>query len=493
MRPRTPSALRSMTEQRAVIDIGSNTVRLVIYGGPMRAPSVLLNEKITARLGKGVAETGHLTEKAAGVTLAALARFALVLQMRGVTEVKTVATAAVRDAANGTDFLSSVRALGLDPRLLSGVEEAVASANGVLGAFPGAQGVVADLGGGSLELVHVAAGQCHHGTSLPFGTLRLPHLRAAGPAVFARGIRKAIDDAAWHCAEGEALYLVGGSHRALARYAMHQLNWPLDDPHGFEIMPEAALSLSRAVLRGKLPADVPGLAASRLASLPDTAALLAALVREVRPERLVFSAWGLREGLIQMGLSPAERAQDPLVAGVSAFTEALGCPSAIAAMVAGWTTAANPADGESNESLRLAATMLALAAHRVEPNLRAELVADWALRKRWIGADTRGRAMMATCALASSGRLAALPDLSAVISPASQREAVLWGLAIRLCRRFSSGSAQALSNSSLFVEGPQLVLAVREPYPALVTDPVEKDLRQLAERLGLQPSFRRAV
>lgn len=491
MRQRDPSSGPGESEQRAIIDIGSNTVRLVVYGGPPRAPVVQLNEKVTARLGKGVAEAGLLSDKSMGVALAALRRYALLLTLRDVGVVETVATAAVRDAGNGAQFLEAVAALGLKPRLLSGEEEAVTSAMGVVGAFPGAaKGVVADLGGGSLELVHVDGARCEHGGSLPFGTLRLPQLRALGPAAFAGRIRKALDAAEWHCAEGEALYLVGGSHRAFARFAMRHLQWPLDDPHGFELAPEAALKICRSVLRGKLPAGSVGIANSRLASLPDTAALLAVLVREVRPAKLVFSAWGLREGLVFRSLAGVVQAQDPLVAGVAAFTESLGSPAAGAAMVAGWTSAANPADGANGEGLRLAATMIALASRRIEPNMRAQQVVDWALRKRWIGLDARGRAILAACALADAGRMPLPDSLGKLASAQDLREAVAWGLAIRLCRRFSGISAQALSNSALAVEGPQLVLSVREPFGALVTEAAEKDLRLLAERLGLQASLR---
>ena len=120
-----------MSEPRAVIDIGSNTIRLVIYGGPPRAPAVLYNEKITARLGRGVAENGRLGARAAGVGLASLARFATLTRLKGITEVDTVATAAVRDASDGQAFLEKVRGLGLNPRLLSGEEEAITSAMGV--------------------------------------------------------------------------------------------------------------------------------------------------------------------------------------------------------------------------------------------------------------------------------------------------------------------------------------------------------------------------
>ncbi len=473
-----------MTEQRAIIDIGSNTVRLVVYGGPRRAPTILLNEKVTARLGKGLSETGLLSDKAMAAALAALRRYAMLLELKGVRDVQCVATAASRDAANGGEFLSAVRALGLEPRLLSGEEEAAASAMGVIGAFPGCKGVVADLGGGSLELIHIDGAASDHGTSLPFGTLRLPALREGGPAKFERRISKALDVAEWHCAPGEAIYLVGGSHRALARYAMVQQDWPIDDPHGFALSPELALSVCGSAMLGQAP-PIPDISASRLASLPDTAALLAQLVRELKPARLVFSSWGLREGLLFADLDPSERALDPLVAGVAAFTEALGCPAPLSLKLADWTAAV----GGDRDNLRRAAIMLALASQRIEPNLRAGQIIDWALRKRWIGLSAADRALLAACGLANSGRLARTEGLDAIAPQAAVKQAIVWGLAVRLARRFSALSEKALAGSSLAVESDRLVFTARKPYAALFSDAVERDLRKLAEWMGKKPTF----
>ena len=145
--------------QRAVIDIGSNTVRLVVYSGPQRAPDVWLNEKVTAQLGRDLARTGKMPAEAITIAMRGLTRFATVLKDIEVTNVRTVATAAVRDARNGRKFVKQVEALGLDVEVLSGEEEATTSAYGVIGSFPGAQGVVADLGGGSLELVAIGNGE----------------------------------------------------------------------------------------------------------------------------------------------------------------------------------------------------------------------------------------------------------------------------------------------------------------------------------------------
>jgi exopolyphosphatase/guanosine-5'-triphosphate,3'-diphosphate pyrophosphatase len=479
-----------VNERRAIIDIGSNSVRLVVYGAPARAPSVLLNEKVTARLGKNVGSEGRLSTKATKAALAALARYAALLRLMEVADVQTVATAAVRDAGNGADFLAAVGALGLAPRLLSGEEEAAASARGVMAAFPGARGLVADLGGGSLELTELDGAACRHGVTMPLGTLRLAAMRAAGPRQFAARVRKMLRAADQAEGAGRPLYLVGGSFRALARYAMDRLDWPLDDPHGWELDPETAIRLCRRLAATKAPPAIPRLSPARLASLPDAAALLAVLAREIGPASLVFSAWGLREGLLFARLSPALRAQDPLIAGVSAFAESLDVPPASAAMVAGWAAEVAASHDAGRERLRLAATMLALAAQRVEPNLRMEQAMDWALRKRWIGIDDRERAVLAMAALANTGRTATPPEFLRLAGSAELREAVLWGLTTRLGRRFGGGVAPSLSGSSLRRDGGRLTLTIAPALAALHTEAVDKDLRLLAGWLEAEPVVR---
>jgi len=554
--------VQAVTErQRAIIDIGSNTVRLVIFGGPTRVPVTLYNEKVTARLGRGVAEDGRLSAKSMRVALASLARFAALLRLRGVSDVECVATAAVRDASNGESFLARIAELGLSPRLLSGEEEALTGAHGVLAAFPGAHGVVADLGGGSLELTDIAADRCTHGISMPLGTLRLPILRNGGAGRFARGVRKMLGVAEGTVAPGQDLYLVGGSWRALARYAMDLEEWPIDDPHGFELAPAAALTLARSLMAmqshdgrmekaalarasvlgrlsssralGEQPLDVltpnksgqakstakngqvkrespkirlvktgldevPGISSSRLASLPDAAALLGVLVREMKPGRLIFSSWGLREGVLARRFSPEVRALDPLVVAATDFVEGLDRTiPVVARLVVEWTGAvakypgseASPGDELAYGPLRLAATMLALASMRSEPNLRAELGTDWALRKRWIGVNAQGRAMLAMAMRANNGRGAIPADLLRLAPAQRLREAQAWGLAIRLCRRLTGPSPEALAATSLTIHDDQLVLRACGDMAVLYSDTVARDHRWLAETLGLEAVF----
>ncbi len=480
-----------MNHQRAIIDIGSNTVRLVVYGGPRRAPIVLLNEKVTPRLGREVAKSGVISDKAMQLALSALRRYVTLLKLMNVTDVQTVATAATRDAENGHIFIAEVEKLGLTPRLLSGEEEARTSAMGVIGAFPLASGMAGDLGGGSLELTDIADGGCGDAITLPLGTLRLRQLRADGDTAFRNKVRKMLRSANWQHGEGEAFYIVGGSWRALAMYAMHHLDWPMDDPHDFEILPGALSKVCAEIVAGKTKdAVVPRIASSRMESLPDAAALLDCLVEETKPSRIVFSSWGLREGLLYTSLAPREQQQDPVIAGVAAFVKLHDVTPDTAALVVDWIGDILPGTDRVDLQFRTAATMLALAALRLEPNVRTEDALAWALRKRWIGLDARGRALFAAVSLANAGET----QLPKSISPFADKDdlywAVAWGLAIRLCRKLANCNAQGLAHSSIAIEGDRIVLTLDELTAPLYSHSVTKNLGKLAEWLELEPETR---
>ena len=491
---RTAAALER--PDRAVIDIGSNTVRLVVYAGSVRAPEVFLNEKVTARLGQDLSTTGLMPEPAMQSALTMLARFVTILADLDIEDVQTVATAAVRDARNGTDFLARVSALGLVPRLLSGEEEAQTSATGVIGAFPDAAGTVADLGGGSLELVRIGNGQSHGGISLPLGTLRLPALRERGAEAFRSQVARIIADAD---GAGEAtgrLYMVGGTWRAFAAYAMRAADHPLTDPHGYRLATADADRYARTVEKCSLGelSKIKGVSKSRAAVLPDAAAMLRVLLAELKPDSLTFSAWGLREGLLYGGLDVAARQQDPLLSAIGQFTEPRGASPALAATITGWTADVASGDEVSgdggSERLRLAATMLAIAAARLEPNMRLRHALDWALEKRWLAIDAAGRARLAAALHGACGKPVIDPDLLRLTSEDRLREAVGWGLAIRLCRRLGAGSHVSLMTSTLRREDDRLVLWVDPARAALAAGPVLGDLRNLAQWMGLDHELR---
>jgi exopolyphosphatase/guanosine-5'-triphosphate,3'-diphosphate pyrophosphatase len=477
---------------RAVVDIGSNTVRLVIYCGSRRAPHTWLNEKVSARLGRDLSATGRLPEKAMAQALAALERYGLLLADLGIENVQTVATAAVREAVNGEDFLARVREAGLSPRLLSGEEEAFGAAFGVIGAFPGARGTVADLGGGSLELVMIEHDDCHDGVSLPLGTLRLPALRRQGPAAFRAAIERELARAGWASAHSGPLYMVGGTWRALAAFAIDRGNYPLNQPHGFTLDRDNADGFAREVMRlsPETLMAIRGISASRAAGLPDAAAMLRVMLAELQPDGLVFSGWGLREGLLFEPLPPHERSQDPLLSAVAEFTAARGGSPAEAAAIAEWIGRAIPADEAQDHRLRLATTMLALAGRHIEPAQRATHVYEWAIEKGWIGLDSCGRARMAAALLAACGKVAPPPALERLADWNRLSAGIGWGLAIRLCRRLSAGSLTTLASTTLRREGTTLVLELPSARRSLASDKVVGDLKTLAQWMALEPELR---
>ncbi|AWW75489.1 exopolyphosphatase [Erythrobacter sp. KY5] len=476
------------TPGRAIIDIGSNTVRMVIYGGTMRAPTVLLNEKVSPRLGRDIATDGKLADEAIDLAMRGLKRFALLLEDLGVDDVETVATAAVREASNGAEFVAELRKLGFQPRIISGEEEACLSANGVAGAFPGATGTVADLGGGSLELVSVVNGQPGDAVSLPLGTLRLPEYRGDSRSAMRKAIEKALKKGAPRIEKGQPLYLVGGTLRTMAVYAMQEQGHPLSDPHGFMLEPdEAKAHIGKALAKETVDSlkERDRISAMRAEKLPDASVLAEAMLSRFDPSCLIFSSWGLREGLLYDRLPDHAKAQDPLLAGVGVFATQRGAPQTLAARIAGWTVDAAPTQKHGSERLRLAATMLALASMQIEPNIRLPQAIDWALHKRWIAVSSKDRAMLAA-AIAANGNAAELPgEVRELASEEALDEAMCWGLAVRLARRLGARSRRSLQVSRLLVEDKTLILRLAESHSDLFGVPTEKDMKLLAGKLDL--------
>lgn len=478
--------------ERAIIDIGSNTVRMVVYGGTMRAPTVLLNEKVAARLGRDIASTGNLPQEAIDLAMRGLRRYVLLLEELGIDDVETVATAASRDAENGDDFIAAVESLGLKPRLISGVEEARLSASGVEGAFPGADGVVADLGGGSLELVRIGEQASGEAASLPLGTLRLGEYRQKKASDTRKSLGRELKLAGWGKAANAPLYLVGGTWRSMAVYAMQARNYPLSDPHGFQLSNKEAWQLAEELAQSNPDTlrQIDRISSMRSASMPDAALLLQALLKKLEPTQLIFSSWGLREGLLYDRLEGHEKAQDPLLAGVANFAAQRGAPPILATRIAGWTADALPQRSglriKGAERLRAAATMLSLASMQIEPNVRHNHVVDWALHKRWLAIDAQGRAMLAAAISANGNRCNLRDELYQLASEDAVEQAICWGLATRLARRIGARSPRSFQVSRLALEKNKLVLKLADSHRDLFGVPNEKDITLLADRLGVE-------
>ena len=286
--------------RHAIIDIGSNSIRLVVFGGSRQTPEVLYDDKLMAGLGRGVTARGMLDRRAMDRAIAELARYAALIDLIEPTSLQAVATAAVRDAGNGVQFLERVSALGLPVRLLSGEEEARASAWGVIATHPGINGIVADLGGGSLELARVESDTVHECTSFRLGIMPVAAIRATGRGKLRSALKRELAGLDWlGQVRGQSLVLVGGAWRALDKARVHLFGCAA----GEAFAAEQTRTIKNAVreLSVQRLTAIPGVNTARAPQLSHAAALLRALVSELQPADVMVSDAGLREGLLFKG------------------------------------------------------------------------------------------------------------------------------------------------------------------------------------------------
>lgn len=461
-------------------------MRLVVYAGPPRIPTPIFNEKVLAGLGAGLEKSGVLSEEARDKTLAALRRFRLLLDHMKVRKTRVVATAAVRDASNGADFVREIEQIGLPCEVLTAQEEAELAGEGVISGIPEADGIVGDLGGGSLELVDVENGRSNDGISLPLGVLRLDS--SFGGEREARKLLKAAlkKSPIKEEANGRAFYMVGGSWRALARIDMLATDFPLPITHQYRMKPSRAKEL-RKLVRAIDPRLSMVATPPRLATSPVAAMLLELLVDELEPSQLVVSTYGIREGLLYSKLKPSQRRVDPLI---EEAREAGGGEHRFGQhgdLLDEWIAPVFD-DVPAMERLRLASCLLADVAWQANPGFRADRGIEMALHGNWVAVSPAGRVIMAQALTANFGR-DRLPDarLTGLCKDEQLRRGHCWGLAMRLGQRLSGGVASVLKRTSLESRNGEIRLTVRRGEEALIGDQVERRLVRLAEALGKEP------
>jgi len=475
-----------------IIDIGSNSIRLVIYDGPARVPAALFNEKVMVGLGRGVSRDGTLDPEATDRAIAALARFKRLAEQMGVPHPRTVATAATRDAANGQAFIDRITDLGLSVEVLSGDDEARMAAYGVIASIPDANGIVGDLGGGSLELARVNGGEVRETASFPLGVLRLDAARARGTRAFRTLVAKALAETGWTGrGKGLPFYLVGGSWRSLARLDMHLTHYPLPIVHHYWMPPENAQHLVRVLsnLDRKRLRDVVGLSGSRIPTLSHAALLLSHLVRELGSSELIISAYGLREGLLYDELTEYQRAQDPLITSTREEGARQGRFPEHGDLLERWQAPLFETESVPDARVRHATCLLADVGWRAHPEFRAERGVETALHGNWVGIDSRGRGMMAHALWTSFGGAGLVPVISSLCSASEIVTAGRWGLSLRLGQRFSGGVADALVGSRLALTQKTLELHVEPDNAILYGEAVERRHRTLAGAFGLEPKL----
>ena len=476
-----------------IIDIGSNTVRLVVYNGETRIPVPLHNEKATCALGRGLEKTGLLNADGVKMAFDTVARFARIAESMEVSRLDVLATAAVRDAKDGPEFVKAIeKRCGIDVQVLTGKQEAKRSALGVLCGMPDANGVVADLGGGSLELVNVAKGDMSDHTTLPLGLLRLMEASDGNRTKAINIIDKALDKQDWvpGAAKDRNLYAVGGAWRALARVCISQMNYPLHVLDSFSLGREQAISLFEVVARmsAKSLEQVKGVSKNRLATLPLAAAVLERLLEVTKPKNVFFSIYGMREGQFFRELPDDIKKQDPLISLAENMARSVGRSPDVGHEAFAWMTALFPDETAIQKRLRLAACILRDAWWMEHPDYRGEQAFLRVLRLPFLGLNHEDRAGLALAMFYRYGSEPSEPIIEqahALLEDSRIARIRTIGLALRLSYVLAPGVTGVLKRTELEVDGKALVLTINEREALFRAGSFPRRLQRLASHLGL--------
>jgi exopolyphosphatase / guanosine-5'-triphosphate,3'-diphosphate pyrophosphatase len=482
----------------AVIDLGSNSVRLIIYEGLARSPTPTFNEKVLAGLGREVQSTGLLPADAVDKALAALRRFRAVCDTVKVGRLWALATAACRDASNGRAFIAQAEQIcGTKIEVLSGKREARLSALGVISSIERADGIVGDLGGGSLELVDIHGSKIREGVTLPLGGLALQDISARSLKKADKFVRRALAKVPeLEAGAGRSFYAVGGTWRALARLHMWQTGYPLRVMHGYVIQPREALEFSRLVHRVSpdMLSRIEVVADARRPLLGYAALVLEHLVRIAKPKEVMISALGVREGLLFSLLDPDTRKQDPLIAAARDLNVLRSRSPLHGEELVDWTDAFMESTGldetVDERRLRHAACLLADIGWRTHPDYRGEQSLNLVAHAAFIGVDHPGRAFLALAVFFRHIGLAneeLSPRLRELASTRALDRARVLGACLRVAFLVSAAMPGVLPLAPMQVEHGKLVLTLDAKLAALAGERVFNRLRQLARLVGYEP------
>lgn len=476
----------------AVIDIGSNSVRLVIYDGPRRAPFPICNEKALCGLGRDMDDGGALNPQAVESALAILARFKALLLQHGEPPVRIVATAAVREARNGADFVNAVARLGLAIDVLPGSEEARLSGLGVASFEPGASGLVGDMGGGSLELIRLMNGEVGETASLSIGPFRLMKHSKGDLKAAAREVDQALAGVAWlKSAASSSLFAVGGAWRAIARINMQLRHHPLPVLHHYEAPARQVIETCDLVARQSRSSleETPGVSSKRVDTLPFAAVVLRSLMLAAGSERLIVSAGGIREGLLYDALPPGVRKEDPLIAGARYLGRRFSPEAGMGEAAAAFIGPLFRNESAAQQRLRIAACLLTDAGAYFHPDLRGVQAFETALRAPFYGVTHPERATIALslfCRHEGANEAFPEPAILAMLTEDERRRAVQVGLALRFSSAFAPKAPQALRMSALSVDGGQLIFQTLAHLRPLLDDVARRRLDALASAFSLK-------
>ena len=493
---------RKRASSVAVIDIGSNSVRLVVYEQMARSLVSVFNEKTLCGLGREVQSTGLLAPDAVDKALTSLKRFHALCKIQRVGRIFAIATAACRDARNGADFIARAeRICGVPIEILSGPREARLSALGVVAGIHRPDGIVGDLGGGSLELIDVRGHQVRGGITLPLGSLALQDLAHKSLKRAERIVKNELSEVPrLRAGRGRTFYAVGGTWRALARIHIVQSGYPIKVMHGYSIPAQDALDFAQRLRRlaaANMLANIEAVADARRPLLTYAALVLEHVIREAKPKTITFSTFGVREGLLYSMLPESERAKDGLICAAQTLNELLSRSARHAQELIEWTDrlarVVHLRESEEDRRLRHAACLLSDIAWRVHPDHRGEQTLELIINGNFGSITHQGRAFVA---LSVFFRYAGLSEenqppsvIQEQVTPAMLERARMLGAAFRVAHLISAARPGVLPATHFRSNGRKLMLVFEHRMVDLVADRVGSRFRQLARLLGRSGSI----
>jgi exopolyphosphatase/guanosine-5'-triphosphate,3'-diphosphate pyrophosphatase len=496
--------LTRRTKSVGVIDIGSNSVRLVVYQALERSLVTTFNEKALCGLGREVQTTGLLAADAVDKALTALRRFRALCRVQKVGRVHAIATAACRDASNGPEFIAKAEKIcGCTIQILTGQEEARYSALGVISGVHKPDGIVGDLGGGSLELIDIRGHQVRSGVSLPLGSLALQDLAEKSLKKAERIARDSLSNLPQlEAGQGRTFYAVGGTWRALAKLHIVQSEYPLGVMHGYSIPAADALDFVRRLRRlvaTDTLADIETVAEARRPLLAYAALVLEYVIRTAKPKTIVFSTYGVREGLLYSKLSESERAKDGLLCAAQALNELLSRSARHARELIDWTDrlarVVHLTESEDERRLRHAACLLSDIGWRMHPDHRGEQSYELILNGNFGAIDHQGRIFIALAVFfryAGFRDESAPPALADSLPSALVERARILGAGFRVAHLVSAAQPGVLPATHFRTQERKLMLVFEHRMVDLVADRVGSRFKQLARLVGRSGSIVRS-
>jgi len=472
-----------------VVDVGSNSVRLVVFDGAARSPAYFFNEKILCGLGADMARTGQLNPSGRKRALAAIKRFVLLAESMEATPLTAIATAAVREASDGPDFISEVKAqTGLKIWTIDGKEEARLSAQGVLLGWPEAEGLVCDIGGSSMELALVGNGKVGARITSPLGPLKLTGIPGGKKGLKAH-IRSVVQGLAREIGTKQArLYLVGGSWRAIARVDMERRGYPLHVLHEYEMTPNSVSKTVRFISENDMEQvrQTTGTSAERMALVPTAALVLQQLLAVFGPKKISISSYGIREGMLYEQMPKKLRERDPLIEACRFDERKYARQPGFGKKLFNFIT---PLFGKMTDQRRrivMAACLLHDVSWRAHPDYRAEVCFENVTRANLGGLKHHERIALGFALLHryKNNRTGQFQPMVEMLSEQELKQAIILGRAMRFGSMLAGAAPETLARLKWRPQKKVLTLTIDPKFVDLFGEIAQARFKALADALG---------